>query len=150
MSLFGLFIILNLVPTYLWSWGISFINLERPEFSSINVNSRDSLSLVLRFALLVGLWLPILLVILKRKWEINALTVPTLISLMLFLIMFKSQDACPDEESQFTKNGYQYRIEKWNQQSQVKIEHWKSIDSLKNYISDRHIKWKLIKQEIKN
>jgi hypothetical protein len=150
ISLFGLFIILNLVPTYLWLWGMSFIDLERPRFSSINVNTRDTLNLVLRVVLIVGIWLPILLVILKRKWKIKTLTIPTLISLILFVIMFKSQEVYPDEESQFTENGYQHSIEKWNQQNQVKIEHWKSRDSLKNYISHRHIEWELIKEEIKN
>ena len=149
-SLFGLFIILNLVPTYLWLWGMSFIDLERPRFSSINVNTRDTLNLVLRVVLIVGIWVPILLVILKRKWETKALTIPTLISLILFVIMFKSQEVYPDEESQFTENGYQHCIEKWNQKNQVKIEHWKSRDSLKNYISHRHIEWELIKEEIKN
>ena len=64
--------------------------------------------------------------------------------------MFKSQEVYPDEESQFTENGYQHSIQKWNQQNQVKIEHWKSRDSLKNYISHRHIEWELIKEEIKN
>lgn len=150
ISLFGLFIILNLVPTYFWLWGMSFIDLERPRFSSININTRDTLDSVLRFVLIVGIWLPILLVIFKRKWKIKALTVPTLISLLLFLIMFKSQEVYPDEESQFTENGYQHRIEKWNQQNLVKIEHWKSRDSLKNYITHRHIEWELIKEEIKN
>jgi hypothetical protein len=150
ISLFGLFIILNLVPTYLWLWGMSFIDLERPRFSSINVNTRDTLNLVLRIVLIVGIWVPILLVILKRKWKTKALTIPTLISLILFVIMFKSQEVYPDEESQFTENGYQHSIEKWNQQNQVKIEHWKSRDSLKNYISHRHIEWELIKEEIKN
>ena len=150
ISLFGLFIILNLVPTYLWLWGMSFIDLERPRFSSINVNTRDTLNLVLRGVLIVGIWVPILLVILKRKWETKALTIPTLISLILFVIMFKSQEVYPDEESQFTENGYQHCIEKWNQKNQVKIEHWKSRDSLKNYISHRHIEWELIKEEIKN
>jgi len=150
ISLFGLFIILNLVPTYLWLWGMSFIDLERPRFSSINVNTRDTLNLVLRVVLIVGIWVPILLVILKRKWETKALTIPTLISLILFVIMFKSQEVYPDEESQFTENGYQHCIEKWNQKNQVKIEHWKSRDSLKNYISHRHIEWELIKEEIKN
>jgi len=150
ISLFGLFIILNLVPTYLWLWGMSFIDLERPRFSSINVNTRDTLKLVLRVVLIVGIWLPILLVILKRKWKIKTLTIPTLISLILFVIMFKSQEVYPDEESQFTENGYQHSIQKWNQQNQVKIEHWKSRDSLKNYISHRHIEWELIKEEIKN
>ena len=150
ISLFGLFIILNLVPTYLWLWGMSFIELERPRFSSINVNTRDTLNLVLRVVLIVGIWVPILLVILKRKWKTKALTIPTLISLILFVIMFKSQEVYPDEESQFTENGYQHCIEKWNQKNQVKIEHWKSRDSLKNYISHRHIEWELIKEEIKN
>ena len=150
ISLFGLFIILNLVPTYLWLWGMSFIDLERPRFSSINVNTRDTLNLVLRVVLIVGIWVPILLVILKRKWETKALIIPTLISLILFFIMFKSQEVYPDEESQFTENGYQHCIEKWNQKNQVKIEHWKSRDSLKNYISHRHIEWELIKEEIKN
>jgi hypothetical protein len=150
ISLFGLFIILNLVPTYLWLWGMSFIDLERPRFSSINVKTRDTLNSVLRIVLIVGIWLPILLVIFKRKWKIKTLTIPTLISLILFVIMFKSQEVYPDEESQFTENGYQHSIEKWNQQNQVKIEHWKSRDSLKNYISHRHIEWELIKEEIKN
>jgi hypothetical protein len=129
---------------------MSFIDLERPRFSSINVNTRDTLNLVLRIVLIVGIWVPILLVILKRKWKTKALTIPTLISLILFVIMFKSQEVYPDEESQFTENGYQHSIEKWNQQNQVKIEHWKSRDSLKNYISHRHIEWELIKEEIKN
>ena len=129
---------------------MSFIDLERPRFSTINVNTRDTLNLVLRVVLIIGIWLPILLVILKRKWKIKTLTIATLISLILFLIMFKSQEVYPDEESQFTENGYQHCIEKWNQQNHVKIEHWKSRDSLKNYISHRHIEWELIKKEIKN
>ena len=119
ISLFGLFIILNLVPTYLWLWGMSFIDLERPRFSSINVNTRDTLNLVLRVVLIVGIWVPILLVILKRKWETKALIIPTLISLILFFIMFKSQEVYPDEESQFTENGYQHCIEKWNQKNRI-------------------------------
>jgi hypothetical protein len=150
ISLFGLFIILNLVPTYLWLWGMSFIDLERPGFSSINVETRDTLNSILRFILIVGIWLPILLVVWKRKWKIKALTIPAVISLILFVIMYKSQEVYPDEESQFTKNGYQYRNEKWNEKNQLKIVHWKSRDSFKNYISDRHIEWILIKEEIKN
>lgn len=150
ISLFGLFIILNLVPTYLWLWGMSFIDLEKPEFSNISVNIRDNLNSALRFIIFFGLWLPILLVILKRKWKIKTLAVPTLISLILFLIIFKSQDVYPDEESEFTEKGYQHRIEKWNQQNQVKIKHWKSRDSFKSYITQRHIEWELIKEEIKN
>jgi glucan phosphoethanolaminetransferase (alkaline phosphatase superfamily) len=150
ISLFGLFIILNLVPTYLWLWGMSFIDLERPKFSSINVETRDTLNSFLRFILIVGIWLPILLVVWKRKWKIKALTIPALMSLILFVIMYKSQEVYPDEESQFSKNGYQYRNEKWNEKNQLKIVHWKSRDSFKNYISDRHIEWILIKKEIKN
>lgn len=147
ISLLGLFIILNLVPTYLWLWGMSFIDLERPKFSYINVNTRDFLYSLSRFVLFVGLWLPILLIILMRKWKIKALTVPTLLSLLLFLIMIKSQEVYPDEESHFTENGYQHKIEKWNQQNHVKVEHWKSQDSSKKYITHRHIEWKLIKEE---
>tara|TARA_B100000787_G_scaffold68884_1_gene50647 strand:- start:3603 stop:4076 length:474 start_codon:yes stop_codon:yes gene_type:complete len=150
ISLFGLFIILNLVPTYLWLWGMSFIDLGRPEFSNINFNTRDTLGSVLRFVLIIGLWLPILLVIMKRKWKVKALTIPTLVSLILFLIMFKSQDVYPDEESEYTESGYQHRVEKWNGKNQVKIKHWKSRDSMKNHISHRHIEWELIKEEIKN
>ncbi len=146
-SLFVLFIILNLVPTYLWLWGISLIDLERPEYSNINVNTRDTLNSILRVVILVGLWLPILLIIFKRLWKIKTLIIPTLISLVLFLIMFKSQDVYPDEESQYTENGYQHRIEKWNDKDNVKMKHWISQDSLKNHISHRHIEWKLIKEE---
>lgn len=148
--LFGLYIILNIVPTYLWLWGLSFIDLERPEFSNIIVDTRDTLDSVLRFVLLIGLWLPMLLVILKRKWRIKALIVPTLTSLILFIIMVNPQNVYPDEESQYTENGYQHRVEKWNEKNQVKIKHWKSRDSMKNYISHRHIEWELIKEEIKN
>ena len=150
ISLFGLFIILNLVPTYLWLWGISFIDLGRPEFSNINFNTRGTLGSVLRFVLIIGLWLPILLVIMKRKWKVKALTIPTLVSLILFLIMFKSQDVYPDEESEYTESGYQHRVEKWNGKKQVKIKYWKSRDSMKNHISHRHIEWELITEEIKN
>jgi len=150
IMLFGLYIILNIVPTYLWLWGLSFIDLERPEFSNIIVDTRDTLDSVLRFVLLIGLWLPMLLVILKRKWRIKALIVPTLTSLILFIIMVNPQNVYPDEESQYTENGYQHRVEKWNEKNQVKIKHWKSRDSMKNYISHRHIEWELIKEEIKN
>jgi hypothetical protein len=120
ITLFGLFIILNLVPTYLWLWGISLIDLERLEFSNINVNTRDSLNSILRIVILIGLWMPILLIILKRKWKLRTLLLPALISLVLFLIMFKSQDLYPDEESEYTENGYQHRIEKWNYKDNVK------------------------------
>lgn len=148
--LFILFIILNLFPTYLWLWGVSFIDLERPEFSNISVNTRNTLGSILRFLLLIGLWLPILIVLLKQPWKIKALVIPTLISLILFLIMVKSQDVYPDEESEYTENGYQHRIEKWNKKNHVKIKHWKSRDSLKNQDSHRYIEWELIKEETKN
>ncbi|PIQ20118.1 MAG: hypothetical protein COW65_16860 [Cytophagales bacterium CG18_big_fil_WC_8_21_14_2_50_42_9] len=148
--LFTLFIILNLVPTYLWLWGMSFIDFERPEFSNINVKTRDTLSSTLRFVVIIGLWLPILIVSLKRQWKIKALTMPTLISLILFVLMFKSQDVYPDEETEYTENGYQHRIEKWNKKNQVIIKHWKSRDSLKDQVSHRHIKWELLNKETKN
>jgi hypothetical protein len=147
ITLFGLFIILNLVPTYLWLWGISLIDLERPEFSNINVNTRDYLNSILRIVILIGLWMPILLIILKRKWKLRTLLLPALISLVLFLIMFKSQDLYPDEESEYTENGYQHRIEKWNDKDNVKMKHWISLDSLKNHISNRQIEWVLIREE---
>jgi predicted membrane protein len=147
ITLFGLLIILNLVSTYLWLWGISIIDLERPEYSNFNVNTRDTLNSILRIAILVGLWLPLLLVIFKRIWKMKALIIPTLISLVLFLTMYKSQDVYPDEESQYTENGYQHRIEKWNDKDIVEMKHWISRDSLKNHISHRHIEWILIKEE---
>jgi len=147
ITFFGLFIILNLVPTYLWLWGISLIDIERPEFSNINVNTRDTLNSIMRIVILIGLWIPILIIILKRKWKLKTLLLPTLISLVLFLIMFKSQDVYPDEESQYTENGYQHRIEKWNDKDNVKIKHWISRDSLKNHISHRQIEWVLITEE---
>jgi hypothetical protein len=150
ISLIGLFLIFNLAPTYLWLWGMSIIDFERPEFSSINVNTRNNLDSVLRLILLIGLWLPILIVLLKRKWRLIALVLPTLISLTLFLIMFKSQDVYPDEYSEYTENGYQHRIEKWNEKNQVRTQHWKSRDSLKNHTSHRHIEWILIEDKIKN
>ena len=147
ITLFGLFIILNLVPTYLWLWGMSLIDLERPEFSNIKVSTRDTLNLILRNMILVGLWTPILFITFKRKWKIKALIIPTLTSLVLFLIMFKSQDVYPDEESQYTENGYQHRIEKWNNKDNVEMKHWISRDSLKNHISHRHIEWILQTEE---
>jgi predicted membrane protein len=147
ITLFGLLIILNLVSTYLWLWGISIIDLERPEYSNFNVNTRDTLNSILRIAILVGLWLPLLLVIFKRIWKMKALIIPTLISLVLFLTMYKSQDVYPDEESQYTENGYQHRIEKWNDKDIVEMKHWISRDSLRNHISHRHIEWILIKEE---
>lgn len=147
ISLFGLFIILNLVPTYLWMWGMSFVDLERPEFSTIEVNTRDNLDSVLHYIILIGLWLPILIVIIKRKWQLKALIAPILISLTLFVIMFKSQDVYPDEYSEYTKDGYQHRIEKWNNNNGTKIQHWKSRDSLKNHKTHRHIQWNLLKKK---
>ena len=142
--LFGLFIILNLVPTYLWMWGISFVDLERPEFSTIEVSTRDILDSVMYYTMLFGLWLPVLIVILKRKWEFKALITNTLISLLLFVTMIKSQEVYPNESSEYTENGHQYRIEKWNEKNVSKIKKWKSQDSLKNYITHRHIEWELI------
>lgn len=64
--------------------------------------------------------------------------------------MVKSQDVYPDEESEYTEDGYQHRVEKWNEKNQVRIKHWKSRDSLKSQDSHRHIKWELIKEETKN
>ncbi len=148
--IFGLYILLNLVPTYLWMWGISFIDLERPEFSTIEVETRDALDTILHFTMLVGLWLPLLIVIIRRKWKFKALIAPIIISLTLFVIMIKSQDVYPDESSEYTENGYQYRIEKWNKKNGTKIENWKSQDSLKNYVTHRHIEWELIIEDLKN
>ncbi|MEQ8518435.1 MAG: hypothetical protein RLN79_14175 [Cytophagales bacterium] len=146
ISLFGLFIILNLVSTYLWLWGISFVDLERPEFSTIDVETRDILNSFLRYTMLVGLWLPLLIVVIRQKWKLKALIVPTSISLILFIVMMKSQDVYPDEYSEYTENGYQHRIEKWNENDETKIQHWKSRDSLKNHETHRHIEWELIKE----
>jgi hypothetical protein len=64
--------------------------------------------------------------------------------------MVKSQDVYPDESSEYTENGYQYRIEKWNKKNGAKIENWKSQDSLKNYVTHRHIEWELIIEDLKN
>jgi hypothetical protein len=150
ITLFGLFIILNFIPTYLWLWGISFVDLERPEFSTIEVSTRDILKTVLLYTMLLGLWLPILIVTIRQKWKFKALIAPTLISLTMFLIMIKSQDVYPDETSEYTENGYQHRIEKWNGTNGIKIQHWKSRDSLKNHLTHRQIEWELIKEEIKN
>jgi hypothetical protein len=131
-------------------WGISFIDLERPEFSTIEVETRDALDTILHFIMLVGLWLPLLIVIIRRKWKFKALIAPIIISLTLFVIMVKSQDVYPDESSEYTENGYQYRIEKWNKKNGAKIENWKSQDSLKNYVTHRHIEWELIIEDLKN
>ena len=145
ISLFGLFIILNLVPTYLWMWGISFIDLGRPEFSAIKFETREILDSILRYTMLIGLWLPLLIVVIRRNWKPKALIVPTVISLILFVVMITSQDVYPDEYSEYTENGYQHRIEKWNDKDGTKIKHWKSRDSLTNYMTHRHIEWELIK-----
>lgn len=150
LLLVGLFIILNLLPTYLWMWGISFVDLERPEFSTWEVDTRDKLNAVLRYTMLIGLWLPILIVIAKRRWEAKALIAPTLVSLTLGVIMVKSQDVYPDEDSEYTEDGYQHRIEKWNNKNGTKIQYWKSRDSLKNYETHRHIQWEIINEEVKN
>tara|TARA_B110000114_G_scaffold183669_1_gene225527 strand:- start:228 stop:701 length:474 start_codon:yes stop_codon:yes gene_type:complete len=150
ITFFGLFIILNLVPTYMWLWGITFIDLERPEFSTIEVDTREILDSILWYTMLIGIWLPITIITISRKWQLKTLIVPTLISLSLFVVMIKSQDVYPDESSEYTERGYHYRIEKWNEKSGTKIQRWKSQDSLKNYASHRHIQWELINDEIKN
>ncbi len=98
-------------------WGISFVDLERPEFSTIEVSTRDILDSVMYYTMLFGLWLPVLIVILKRKWEFKALITNTLISLLLFVTMIKSQEVYPNESSEYTENGHQYRIEKWNEKN---------------------------------
>ena len=149
ISLFGLFIILNLVPTYLWTWGISLIDLGRPEFSTIKFETREILDSIIRYTILIGLWLPILIVILRRKWKPKALILPIVISLILFVVMIKSQDVYPDEYSEYTENGYQHRIEKWDEKEETKIRYWKSRDSLTNYMTHRHIEWELLKEENK-
>jgi hypothetical protein len=149
ISIFGLFIILNLIPSYLWLWGIPFVNLERPEYSYIEVSARDILTFIQRTFIIAGLWIPFVIVIWKRNWNLKALVMPTLASIALFLAMVISHDY-PNSESEYTEDGYQHRIEKWTESNRTTIKHWKSQDSLKNYLSRRHINWKLISEEIKN
>ena len=149
ISMFGLFVILNLVPTYLWLWGIPFIYLERPEYSQIEVNTRDILTYIQLAVIIAGLWIPLAIVIWKRNWNLKALILPTLVSAAIFSTMVLSHDY-PNSESEYTEDGYQHRIEKWTEPNGTTIKHWKSLDSLKNHQSHRHIKWELINEEIKN
>jgi len=144
ISLFGVFITLYLVSTYLWMLGLSFVDLERPEFSSIDVETRDALDLFLRCTMLVGFWLPLLVVVIRRKWKPKVLILPTAISMILFVIMITSQDDYPEEYSEYTENGYQHRIEKWKEKDGTRVQHWKSQDSLKSYPTHRQIRWELV------
>jgi hypothetical protein len=130
---------------------MSFVELGRPEFSTIDFETREVLDLILKYIMLAGLWLPILVVIVRWKRKLKALIIPTVISLTLFVVMIKSQDVLPDEDSEYTENGYQHRIEIWKQETGTKVKHWKSRDSVKNYWSYRHIEWILVEEEeIKN
>ncbi len=131
-------------------WGISLIDIERPEYSNIDVNNRDTITTILRIIILIGLWIPILIIILKRHWKIKALILPTLVSITLFSTMYISQDVYPNSESEYTEDGYQHRIEKWTEHNVTTIKHWKSQDSLKNHPSHRHIKWELMSEETIN
>ena len=148
--LLGLFIILNLAPTYLGLWNMPLIPLERPEFSFIEADTRNILDSVIHYLIIIGLWTPISIGIIKYKWQFKILIVPTLISLTLFLAMIYPKNIYPNESSEYTENGYKYRIEIWKNKNETKIKHWKSQDSLINYKTNKNIKWELIKNEINN
>jgi hypothetical protein len=99
---------------------------------------------ILKYTIIIALWLPVLILIVKRERKYKALLLPMALSSGLFLAMIASQNVYPDSDSEYTENGYQHRIEKWQDKNGTKIKHWKSRDSLATYQTHQHIEWELI------
>jgi hypothetical protein len=143
--LLGLLVVIcfNLLVTYGLLWNPYRLYFHTPEFSDIYFKTRDNYALsalVLHFILLWGssIW-AIILWVKKSKLSLIA----PIVSGLTLLVFMEMQSHYPDMNSEWSKDGHQYKVQKWYLDGDKAYKRWKSKDPIKTYNSTKEIVWVL-------
>ena len=137
-------ILFNCLLTYVLILNPYTLFFERPEFSETSFEKRDFYAVayaITNFIILFGLTI----VMVIKYWKVKRIFILTpLFSLLTLLLLLQVQTFYPDSESEFTKDGYIYLEQKWNNKSKTIFKKFRSVKPLSKYSKNRRaIIWQL-------
>ena len=124
-------------------WNPYSLYFDRPEFSETHLTTRDNYALIATIANFILLWGTLIWAIIVWYKKSKFSFIATIMSVLTFWLIMKVQDYHANMNSEYTENGYQYKVQKWYLDGDNVYKRWKSQDSLKTYNNPREIVWEL-------
>jgi hypothetical protein len=136
-------ILINCFLVYGLLWNPYTLFFDRPEFSTIRFNTRETYAGLAATANFLCLLMLTILMILKFKKKKRLLLISPLFSGLTMFLLFHLPTYYPDSETQYTREGYQYIEQRWYLDNNNVFKRFKSDRPLSTYSDDRTIIWHL-------